>query len=61
MNAIQGARLAGASPIVAVDVVASKLPVARRFGATHAVDGRQDDVRGLVRELTAGGAPTTSS
>jgi Zn-dependent alcohol dehydrogenase len=53
VNAIQGARLAGASPIVAVDVVASKLPVARRFGATHAVDGRQD-VRGLVQELTAG-------
>jgi Zn-dependent alcohol dehydrogenase len=54
VNAIQGARLAGASPIVAVDVVRSKLPVARRFGATHAVDGRQDDVRSLVRELTAG-------
>ena len=54
LNAIQGARLAGASPIVAVDVVPSKLPVARRFGAAHAVDGRQDDVRRLVRELTAG-------
>jgi Zn-dependent alcohol dehydrogenase len=54
LNAIQGARLAGASPIVAVDVVPSKLPVARRFGATHAVDGRHDDVRARVRDLTAG-------
>ncbi len=54
VNAIQGAALAGATPIVAVDVVARKLPVARSFGATHAVDGRQGDVRGLVRELTAG-------
>jgi S-(hydroxymethyl)glutathione dehydrogenase / alcohol dehydrogenase len=54
VNAIQGARLAGAAPIVAVDVVPAKLPVARRFGATHAVDGRQDDVPKLVREVTGG-------
>ena len=54
VNAIQGAALAGATPIVAVDIVARKLPVARSFGATHAVDGRQGDVRGLVREVTGG-------
>ena len=54
VNAIQGAALAGAAPIVAVDVVPGKLPLARRFGATHAIDGRQGDVSGLVRELTAG-------
>src|SRR5262245_54861215 len=54
VNAIQGAALAGAAPIVAVDVVPRKLPVARSFGATHAIDGRQGDVRGLVRELTGG-------
>jgi S-(hydroxymethyl)glutathione dehydrogenase/alcohol dehydrogenase len=35
--AIQGARLSGASVIVAVDTVEAKLDVARRFGATHAV------------------------
>jgi S-(hydroxymethyl)glutathione dehydrogenase/alcohol dehydrogenase len=34
---IQGARIAGASEIVAVDLLESKLDVARRFGATHAV------------------------
>jgi Zn-dependent alcohol dehydrogenase len=54
VNAIQGAVLAGAAPIVAVDVVPRKLPVARSFGATHAVDGRQGDVPRLVRELTGG-------
>jgi Zn-dependent alcohol dehydrogenase len=54
VNAIQGAALAGASPIVAVDVIPRKLPVARSFGATHAVDGRQGDPSGLVRELTGG-------
>src|SRR5262249_5449264 len=54
VNAIQGAALAGATPIVAVDVVPGKLPLAKRFGATHAVDGRRGDVVGLVREVTAG-------
>jgi S-(hydroxymethyl)glutathione dehydrogenase/alcohol dehydrogenase len=54
VNAIQGAALAGAAPIVAVDVVASKLPLARRFGATHAVDGQREDVKGIVRALTGG-------
>jgi Zn-dependent alcohol dehydrogenase len=54
VNAIQGAALAGALPIVAVDVVPGKLPVARAFGATHAVDGRQADLPRVVRELTGG-------
>ncbi|HEX2500064.1 MAG TPA: Zn-dependent alcohol dehydrogenase [Methylomirabilota bacterium] len=54
VNAIQGAALAGASPLVAVDIVPAKLPVARTFGATHAVDGRHADLPRLVRELTGG-------
>lgn len=35
LSVIQGARIAGASVIVGVDTVASKLDIARRFGATH--------------------------
>jgi Zn-dependent alcohol dehydrogenase len=54
VNAIQGAALAGAAPIIAVDVVPGKLPLARDFGATHAVDGRAGEVPGRVRELTGG-------
>jgi S-(hydroxymethyl)glutathione dehydrogenase / alcohol dehydrogenase len=37
LSCVQGARLAGAARIVAVDVVADKLAVARRLGATDAV------------------------
>jgi S-(hydroxymethyl)glutathione dehydrogenase/alcohol dehydrogenase len=50
--AIQGARISGASTIVAVDTVEAKHDVARRFGATHAVtpDGLSD----LVTEVTGG-------
>jgi S-(hydroxymethyl)glutathione dehydrogenase/alcohol dehydrogenase len=50
--AIQGARLAGAAVIVAVDTVAAKLEVARRFGATHAVT--PDELSDLSVELTGG-------
>ncbi|MFK7762138.1 MAG: Zn-dependent alcohol dehydrogenase [Roseobacter sp.] len=37
LNAIQGARIAGARRIVAVDMSAEKLDVAKEFGATHGV------------------------
>jgi S-(hydroxymethyl)glutathione dehydrogenase/alcohol dehydrogenase len=37
LNVVQGARLAGATTIIAADVVADKLELARRFGATHPV------------------------
>ncbi|HTW15348.1 MAG TPA: Zn-dependent alcohol dehydrogenase [Nocardioides sp.] len=56
LNVVQGARLAGAGQIVAVDLSAAKLDLARRFGATHVVDGSAPDAVTDVRELTAGGA-----
>jgi S-(hydroxymethyl)mycothiol dehydrogenase len=52
--AIAGARLAGASKIIAVDVDETKLGWARDFGATHTVDGRSADVVEAIRELTGG-------
>jgi S-(hydroxymethyl)glutathione dehydrogenase/alcohol dehydrogenase len=54
LNAIQGAALAGALPIVAVDIVPGKLSVAQAFGATHAVDGRDTTLPTHVRKLTGG-------
>jgi len=54
LAAIQGARLAGAAPIVAVDRVASKLALARSCGATEVVDASATDPVAAVRELTAG-------
>jgi S-(hydroxymethyl)glutathione dehydrogenase/alcohol dehydrogenase len=50
--AIQGARVAGASEIVAVDLVDSKLEDAQRFGATHAV--KPDDLEGAKASITGG-------
>ena len=57
LAAIQGARLAGAAPIIAVDRVASKLPLARCCGATDVVDASDTDPVAAVRELTAGRGP----
>ena len=44
LAAVQGARIAGADPIVAVDIDPAKLALAHELGATHTVDGREDVV-----------------
>jgi alcohol dehydrogenase len=58
LSAILGARVAGATPIIAVDRLASKLILAKQCGATHIVDASQGDPVATVRELTNGGAET---
>jgi len=52
ISVIQGARIAGAAEIVAVDLVPEKLEMAKRFGATHAV--APDKVVEIAAELTGG-------
>lgn len=54
LNCLQGAVLAGADPIVAVDVAEAKLEAARLFGATHAVHAAGGGVDEAVRGLTGG-------
>jgi Zn-dependent alcohol dehydrogenase len=59
LNAIQGAALAGASTIIAIDRVESKLEAARLFGATHTINSattEAKDVARTVRKITSGGA-----
>jgi S-(hydroxymethyl)mycothiol dehydrogenase len=52
--AVMGARLAGASRIVAVDIEDRKLATARTLGATDTVNSRETDPVEAVRELTGG-------
>ncbi|TDC85788.1 S-(hydroxymethyl)mycothiol dehydrogenase [Micromonospora sp. KC606] len=52
--AIAGARLAGATTIIAVDVDDKKLDWARGFGATHTVNSRVEDAVQAIRGLTGG-------
>lgn len=55
LNAVQGAAIAGAGRVIAVDVVASKLELAERFGATDVVNASESDAVEAVRDLTSGG------
>ena len=55
LSCINGAALAGASRVIAVDMVASKLELARKFGATDVVDASAGDPVQQVRDLTDGG------
>ena len=52
--AIAGARLAGASTIIAVDLDARKLELARSFGATHVVDASKEDPVAAIQAATDG-------
>ncbi|MEU3874017.1 MULTISPECIES: S-(hydroxymethyl)mycothiol dehydrogenase [Streptomyces] len=52
--AVAGARLAGAARIIAVDIDDRKLDWARRMGATHTVNSRDNDPVEAIRELTGG-------
>ncbi|MEV0034585.1 NAD(P)-dependent alcohol dehydrogenase [Streptomyces sp. NPDC050804] len=56
LAAVMAAAVAGASPVIAVDIVPERLTLARELGATHTVDGREEDVAGRIAEITGGGA-----
>ena len=54
LNSIQGAALSGANPVIAIDLVESKLEAAKAFGATHAIDPTAESALETVRSLTGG-------
>ena len=55
LAAINGAKIAGAARIIAIDTVPSKLELARKFGATDAVLASDGDAVAKVVEMTQGG------
>ena len=55
LSAVNGAALAGASRIIAVDRLQSKLDLARIMGATDTILAGNDDVAAQVKDLTGGG------
>src|SRR5579859_5560763 len=56
LNAVSGARIAGASRIVVIDIQAKRLEEARRFGATDVIDSTQTTPVEAVRDLLPEGA-----
>ncbi|MDE1179423.1 NAD(P)-dependent alcohol dehydrogenase [Paraburkholderia sp.] len=55
LSAVMAARVAGATTIIAVDVVPSRLALAKELGATHVVNSREVDMIETIREITGGG------
>lgn len=53
-SVIQGARLGGATTIIAVDIDPRKLEWAKDFGATHTVNAKEVDPIARIKELTGG-------
>ncbi|WP_155060168.1 NAD(P)-dependent alcohol dehydrogenase [Streptomyces blattellae] len=56
LGAVMAARAAGATRIVAIDLLASRRELALEVGATHAVDGRGDNVLAQIQEAVGGPA-----
>jgi len=59
LAAINGAAIAGAGMVIAVDMMDSKLDIAKSLGATHTINASQVDVVGEIIELTKGGCDYT--
>ena len=55
LSAVNGAALAGAERIIAIDTIASKLELARELGATDTLNASNADPVEQVREMTGGG------
>jgi S-(hydroxymethyl)glutathione dehydrogenase / alcohol dehydrogenase len=56
LDAVSGARIAGASRIVVIDVQTRRLEAAKQFGATDVIDSTKSKPVEAVRELLSGGA-----
>jgi len=54
LSAVQGARLAGAAQVMAVDLDDAKLAIARTMGATHTVNPRTTDPVAAIKGITGG-------
>ena len=55
LSCVQGARLAGATRIIAVDIMSEKLELARRLGATDAIDSSETDAVAALRAMVPEG------
>jgi S-(hydroxymethyl)glutathione dehydrogenase / alcohol dehydrogenase len=56
LNAVSGARIAGSSRIIVIDIQQKRLDAARQFGATDVIDSTKNKPVEAVRDLLPGGA-----
>lgn len=56
LSAVMAAHVAGATTIIAADVVPSRLELAKELGATHTINSKDDDPVAAIKDITGGGA-----
>lgn len=56
MAGMMAAKAAGATTIIMVDIVPSRLELAKELGATHVVNSKETDPAAAIKEITGGGA-----
>ena len=54
LSIVQGAALAGAHPIIAIDLIDARLDLARSLGATHTINSRSADVAAEITSIVGG-------
>ena len=59
LSAIMAAVICGCAPIIAVDVMPARLELAKTFGATHLINGKEVNSVEEIRKLTGSGAKYT--
>jgi aryl-alcohol dehydrogenase len=55
LSAVMAAAIAGADPVITVDITADRLQLARNLGATHIINSRTEDLAARVREIAPEG------
>lgn len=55
LAAVMAARIVGADPIIAVDIILRRLELALELGASHGIDNREDDPRSRIAAITGSG------
>ncbi len=55
LNIVQAAAMAGAYPVIAVDLYDNRLQLARELGATHTINSARQDAAAAIRELVGPG------
>ncbi|MFC0330691.1 NAD(P)-dependent alcohol dehydrogenase [Paenibacillus sepulcri] len=56
LSAVMAAKIIGCSRIIAVDIIPSRLELAKELGATHVINGNEADAVAEIRRITNGGA-----
>ncbi|MFJ2618493.1 NAD(P)-dependent alcohol dehydrogenase [Glutamicibacter sp. NPDC087344] len=55
LSGIMGAKVAGATTIIAVDIIDERLEFAAKLGATHTINSKNEDPVARIMEITGGG------